>query len=114
VASEEETIRTETRESAGRRSGVDAQGAESATELGATERIFSNLTTELADRAAQRNLFENGAREQGERFSRISSKSRPSSANWQTPTPATSVRLPQPWKVAQVALTEAEAAAVAA
>src|SRR4029079_3720963 len=73
LAAEEETIRAEARESAGRRSGVDAKVAESATELGATERIFSNLTTELADRAAQRNLFENGAREQGERFSRISS-----------------------------------------
>ena len=74
LVAEEEAIRAEARESAGRRRGVDAKVSEADTELGAAERIFADRTTELADLAAQRNLFENAAREQSERISRISSE----------------------------------------
>src|SRR5664280_2854342 len=40
-------------------------------ELSAAEKIFSDLTTALADLTAKRNQFENAAREQGERIARI-------------------------------------------
>src|SRR5471030_169945 len=54
LAAEEETIRAELQQSAGRRSGVDAKVAAADGELGAAEKIFSDLTTALADlRAAQ-------------------------------------------------------------
>ena len=39
--------------------------------LSAAEKIFSELTTALADLTAQRNQFENAAREQGERVARL-------------------------------------------
>ena len=62
---------SEARESAGRRSGVDAKVAEADGELTAAEKIFSDLTTALADLTAQRHQLENAAREQGERVARI-------------------------------------------
>ena len=54
LAAEEDTIRKEARESAGRRSGVDAKVAKADGELTAAEKIFSDLTTALADLTAQR------------------------------------------------------------
>ena len=114
VTSEEETIRTEARESAGRRSGVDAKVAEAATELGATEKIFTDLTTRLADLAAQRNLFENAAREQSDRFSRISSEIGAIERELATLHTGDVGPLAVAMEGAQAALTEAEAAAVAA
>src|SRR4249919_262270 len=74
LAAEEETIRMEARESAGRRSGIDAKVAEAESALSGAERIFTDLTTALADLTAQRNRFENAAREQGERITKISSE----------------------------------------
>ena len=114
LVAEEEAIRAEARESAGRRRGVDAKVSEADTELGAAERIFADRTTELADLAAQRNLFENAAREQSERISRISSEIEAIEREL--------AKLPTedvgPLAVAmegtQVALSEAEAAAIAA
>jgi len=114
VSSEEEAIRTEARESAGRRSGVDAKVAEAATALGATEKIFTDLTTELADLAAQRNRFENAAREQGQRLSRISSEIEAIERELATLHTGDVGPLAVAMEGAQAALTEAEAAAVAA
>ena len=76
--------------------------------------IFSDLTTELADRAAQRNLFENAAREQGERFSRISSEIEAIERELATLHTGDVGPLAAAMEGAHVALTEAEAAAVAA
>jgi chromosome segregation protein len=114
VSSEEETIRTGARESAGRRSGVDAKVAEAAAALGATEKIFTDLTTELADLAAQRNRFENSIREQSERFSRISSEIEAIERELATLHTGGVGPLTAAMEGAQAALTEAEAAAVAA
>jgi chromosome segregation protein len=71
LASEEETIRAELSESAGRRSGVDARVAEADGELSTTETIFSELTAQLADLTAQRHQLEHAAREHGERAARL-------------------------------------------
>src|SRR5579872_1913377 len=49
LAAEAETIKKEARESAGRRSGVDARVAEADATLAAAEKIFSDLSTALAD-----------------------------------------------------------------
>ena len=48
---------------------ADADG-----ELAAAEKIFSELTTALADLTAQRHQFENAAREQSERVARIAAE----------------------------------------
>src|SRR5262245_3783446 len=114
LATEEEAIRNEARESAGRRSGVDAKVAKAETELGAAEKIFTDLTTALADRAAQRNRFENSAREQSERIAKISSEIEAVERELATLQPGDSGALAVVLEGAQAALTEAEAAAVAA
>src|SRR5665213_4412635 len=74
LAAEEDGIRKEARESAGRRSGVDATVATADGELTAAEKIFFDLTTALADLTAQRHQHENAAREQGERAARIATE----------------------------------------
>ena len=57
--------------------------AEADGELAAAEKIFSELTTALADLTAQRNQFENAAREHGERIARIAGEiAADRSANW--------------------------------
>jgi chromosome segregation protein len=71
LATEEETIRAEARESAGRRSGVDDRLGEAEAALNAVEQVFSELTTALANLTAQRARFDNAAREQSERIARI-------------------------------------------
>ncbi len=112
LAAEEETIRAEARESAGRRSGVDALLAEADGELNAAEKVFSDLTTALADLTAQRSRFENAAREQTARIAKIAGeieaiKREVSTIHGEGSAPLAAA-------VAQVALTEAEADAVAA
>jgi chromosome segregation protein len=114
LAAEEETIRVEARESAGRRSGVDAKVSEADSELGAVETIFTELTTSLADLTAQRNRFENAAREQNERIARISSEIAAIEQELATIQGAEAMALSVAVEDTQVALTEAEAAAVAA
>ena len=115
LAAEEETIRKEARESAGRRSGVDAKVAKADGELTAAEKIFSDLTTALADLTAQRHQFENAAREQGERVARIAGEiaeiERELATLQERPT---TPRSPPRSKARRRHLTEAEAAAVAA
>jgi len=114
LAAEEETILAEARESAGRRSSVDTKVAEADGELSAAEKIFTDLTTALADLAAQRNNFENTAREQSERIARISSEIAAIEGELATLQCADSIPLTTAVKGAQAALTEAEAAAIAA
>ncbi|HEY1311485.1 MAG TPA: AAA family ATPase, partial [Pseudolabrys sp.] len=110
----EDTIRKEARESAGRRSGVDAKVAKADGELTAAEKIFSDLTTALADLTAQRNSHENAAREQGERATRIATEIAEIERELATLKTADSAPLTAAVEGAQAALTEAEAAAVAA
>jgi chromosome segregation protein len=114
LAAEEDSIRKEARESAGRRSGVDAKVAKADGELTAAEKIFSDLTTELADLTAQRNQFENAAREQGERVTRIAGEVAEIERELATLKSANHAPLTAAVEGAQAALTEAEAAAVAA
>ena len=114
LATEEQTIRAEARESAGRRSGVDAKVAAADGELSAAEKIFTDLTTALADLAAQRNSFENIAREQSDRIAKISSEIKAIERELATLPSADNVPLTAAVEGAQSALTEAEAAAVAA
>src|SRR6187397_1999929 len=114
LAAEEETIRTEARESAGRRSGIDAKVAEAESALSGAERIFTDVTTALADLLAQRNRFENAAREQSERVVKISSEITAIERELSTLESADNAPLAAAVEGAQAALSEAEAAAVAA
>ena len=114
LAAEEETIRLEARESAGRRSGIDAKVSEADAELGAVEKVFTELTTALADLTAQRNRFENAAREQSERITRISSEIGAIERELATLQGTETVALSAAVEGTQAALTEAEAAAIAA
>ncbi|HEY5378665.1 MAG TPA: chromosome segregation protein SMC [Pseudolabrys sp.] len=114
LAAEEDGIRKEARESAGRRSGVDAKVATADGELTAAEKIFSDLTTQLADLTAQRHQHENSAREQGERAGRIATEIAEIERELATLKSGDSAPLAAAVQGAQAALTEAEAAAVAA
>ena len=111
LAAEEDSIRKEARESAGRRSGVDAKVATADGQLSAAEKTFSDLTTALADLTAQRNQFENAAREQGERVTRIAGEV--AAIEHELATLKSADHAPLTAAV-EGALTEAEAAAVAA
>ncbi len=113
LAAEEDTIRKEAAESAGRRSGVDAKVAAADGELNTAEKIFSDLTTALADLTAQRNRFENAAREHGERVARVTTEIAEIERELATLS-ADHAPLAAAVEGAQAALTEAEAAAVAA
>jgi len=114
LATEEETIRNEARENAGRRSGADAKVVEADAALRSAEKIFTDLTTALADLAAQRSRFENSAREQKERIARISTEIEAIERELATLQTADLGPLDAVLEGAQAALTEAEAAAVAA
>ncbi len=114
LTAEEETIRAEARESAGRRSGVDSKVSEADAELSAAEKIFSDHTTALADLTAQRNRFENAVREQSERIAKISSEIEAIERELKTLHSTDSAPLAAAVEGAQAALTEAEAAAIAA
>ncbi len=71
LTAEEETIRADARENAGRRSGIDAKVAESDGELSAVEKVFAELTKRLADLAAQRNQLSNTVRQHTERAAKL-------------------------------------------
>ncbi|MGE0563633.1 MAG: chromosome segregation protein SMC [Pseudolabrys sp.] len=114
LASEEETLRREAHESASRRSGVDARVAEADGELNAVEKVFSDLTAELADLTAKRQQFENAVRSHGERAQRHASEIADIERELNSLRGSESAPLAAAVEGAQVALTEAEAAAVAA
>ncbi|MFA6267376.1 MAG: chromosome segregation protein SMC [Pseudolabrys sp.] len=71
LAAEEDTIRAEAAESAGRRSGVDARVEEAGSALAAAEKVFSELTARLAALTAQRNQLESTVRQHRDRAARI-------------------------------------------
>jgi chromosome segregation protein len=115
LAAEEQTVRREAYESTSRRSGVDARTADADGELSAAEKVFSDLTTALADLTAQRNAFENAAREQAERSAKIAGEIEAIEREFailhgDPAAPLAAAAL----EGAQAALSEAEAAAVAA
>jgi chromosome segregation protein len=114
LAAEEDAIRQEAQESAGRRSGIDARVAQADGELGAAEKIFSDLTTALADLTAQRHQFEHGAREHGERAAKFTAEIAAIERELATLRSADQGPLSAVLEGAQAALSEAEAAAVAA
>jgi len=114
LIAEEEALRKEARESAGRRDGVDAKVAKADGELNSAETIFTDLTKQLADLTAQHNQFENAAREHGERITRITSEIAEIERELATLKSADNAPLAVAVEGAQAALTEAEAAAVAA
>src|SRR6185312_15655893 len=88
--------------------------AEAESALSGAERIFTDVTTALADLLAQRNRFENAAREQSERVVKISSEIAAIERELSTLQSADNAPLAAAVEGAQAALTEAEAAAVAA
>ena len=67
LAAEEETHPAWRRAKRQRRSGIDARWRRPRANSAAPRRFSPNVTTALADLAAQRNRFENAAREQSER-----------------------------------------------
>jgi chromosome segregation protein len=113
LSAEEDTLRKEAAESAGRRSGVDTKVAAADGELNGAEKIFSDLTTALADLTAQRHTHENAAREHGERIARVTTEIAEIERELATMS-ADHAPLAAAVEGAQAALTEAEAAAVAA
>jgi chromosome segregation protein len=113
LSAEEDTLRKEAAESAGRRSGVDTKVAAADGELNGSEKIFSDLTTALADLTAQRHTHENAAREHGERIARVTTEIAEIERELATMS-ADHAPLAAAVEGAQAALTEAEAAAVAA
>jgi chromosome segregation protein len=112
LAAEEETIRREAHESAGRRSGVDGRVAEADAVLNTAEKIFSEVTTALADLTAQHGRHENTVREQSERIGRIAGEIE--AIELELATLDSSGSAAAAVEGTQSALTEAEAAAVAA
>ncbi|MDO9413210.1 MAG: AAA family ATPase, partial [Pseudolabrys sp.] len=71
LTEEEETIRNEAHENAGRRSGIDVRVSEAGENLSAAEKIFAELTSKLAQLTAQRNQLENARREHSERAAKL-------------------------------------------
>ncbi|MGI8527444.1 MAG: chromosome segregation protein SMC [Pseudolabrys sp.] len=114
LASEEETIKREARESAGRRTGIDGRVSEADTQLLAAEKIFAELTAELADLSAKRNRFEQAAREHQERTARLAGEITEVERELAALRGADSAPLSTAVDGAQAALSEAEAAAIAA
>jgi chromosome segregation protein len=114
LTAEEETIREEAHANAGRRSGADARVAEANDALAAAEKVFAELTTALAALAAERHQCENAVREHGERAARIEGEIGAIESELATLRSVDSAPLAAAIEGAQVALSEAEAAAVAA
>jgi chromosome segregation protein len=114
LASEEEAIRREAQESAARRSGVDERVAEAGSALADVEKVFAELTSQLADLAARRNQFETAVREHGERAGRLNDEVAAVERELASLRSADAGPLDAALSGAQAALLEAEAAAVAA
>jgi chromosome segregation protein len=71
VTAEEETLRTEAHENAGRRSGVDTRVQDADEDLNAAEKIFAELTKTLADLTAQRTQLTHAARQHSDRAAKL-------------------------------------------
>jgi chromosome segregation protein len=114
---EEETIRAELHESAGRRSGVDARVTEADAELSTAETVFSELTAKLADLTARRHQLESAAQSHGQRAARLESEMagvESEIASLQTAGGPDLATLAAAVEAVTAAVTEAEAAAIAA
>ena len=107
LAGEEETIRREAADSASRRSGIDARVSEADTDLSSDEKVFGDLTSELAELTAKRQQFETAIREHDERAARLGNEMA------EIERELAGLQLSDNER-AQAALSEAEAAAVAA
>jgi chromosome segregation protein len=117
LAAEEETIRTELQQSAGRRSGVDAKVAQADAELSAAETVFSQLTARLADLTARGNQLQAAVRQHGERIGRLEAEMagiERELASLQSAGGPDLATLNAAVEAVQSAVTEAEAAAIAA
>jgi chromosome segregation protein len=114
LATEEETLRRETQESASRRSGIDERVGEAGVALGAVEKTFSDLTSQLADLTAKRNQFEAAIRNHGERATRLTDEIGGVERELASLRGSQDGALDEALSGAQAALSEAEAAAVAA
>ncbi len=117
LAAEEETIRAELHESAGRRSGVDARVTQADSELSAAETIFSELTAKLADLTARRNQLESTAQSHGQRAARLEAEMagiESELTSLQSAGGPDLAALNAAVEAMQAAVTEAEAAAIAA
>jgi chromosome segregation protein len=114
LALEEQTLRREAHESAGRRNGIDSRVAEADADLAAVEKIFFELTSELAELSARRQQFENMARSHGERAERLAGEIADIERELGSLRGAETAPLAAAVEGTRTALTEAEAAAVAA
>jgi chromosome segregation protein len=74
LEAEAETLRIEAQNNATRRSGIDAQVREADETLNAVEKVFSDLTSELAALTARRNQLEAAARNHADRIARHESE----------------------------------------
>jgi chromosome segregation protein len=117
IEAEEEVIRAEAHANAGRRSGVDAKVAEADAALNAAEKIFAELTSQLAALTAQRKQLENTAREHANRAARAESEIagiETELASLQAVDGPDLAELTAAVETAQAAIEEAESAALAA
>jgi chromosome segregation protein len=114
LAGEEQTIRREAQESAGKRDGIDARVAAADGALAEAEKIFSELTAQLADLTAKRNQFEAAARDHAERAARLRGEVAAVERELASLRSTEAEPLDAALTGAQAALTEAETAAVAA
>ncbi|MCW5683466.1 MAG: AAA family ATPase [Pseudolabrys sp.] len=74
LEAEAETLRVEAQNNATRRSGIDAQVHEAGDALNTVEKVFSDITSELAALTARRNQLEAAARNHGDRIARHESE----------------------------------------
>ena len=114
LAAEEETIRPRRAKAPAAAAALTPRCPRPMPSSARPRRFFTDLTTALADLTAQRNRFENAAREQGERIARISSEIAAIERELATLQSADTAPLAAAVEGAQAALTEAEAAAIAA
>jgi chromosome segregation protein len=114
IASEEETIRREAQESAARRTGVDDRVAEADAALSAIEKVFAELTAELAEVTAKRTQYESAARNHGDRATKLQGEIASIEQELASIRGAETGPIDAALVNAQTALAEAEAAAVAA
>jgi len=70
LAAEAETLRQEAQNNATRRSGIDAQVAQAEDAVRTVEKVFGDLTAELAALTARHNQLQSAVQSQGERVAR--------------------------------------------
>jgi chromosome segregation protein len=114
LAGEEESLRREAQESAARHSGIDKRVAEAGNSLAEVEKVFSDLTSRLADLTAKRSQFETAIRNHGERAARLNDEVGGVERDLASLRGSQDGALDEALSGAQAALNEAEAAAVAA